>query len=247
MTAPLIHIQHCLPQCNPLSHDQDEILVSFHNANRWRSNARIAIQTQATQSSQPNCDTFQQKNNNRKRQLSDKATSSPSRRRLQNRVRFEVDSNNEILRHVQNPHEQIIITEEEERAMWWSHEEGLDFKRRAKKASKAHQEVDYITKFKVAWKACCSESSSSLDNIPLLSNTPTRGLEMYMFPQEIFKHRQRVIRSVLNAQAQIPAKMKAEHRAQLLGAASKRLSRPMRRLSRVLAIGDARVSSEVAQ
>ena len=247
MTAPMIDIHSCISQCHRPSRDQDELLATLQADNRRRSTRLVPVRPSNVETSQQVLETLQQRSNNRKRQLSSTAPSSPSQRRQVNRVHFEVDSDDQIVRHVQNCHEQIIITEEEEQAMWWHHDDTADFKKRARRASKVYQDDDYATKFKETWEVCRSESSAHLENMPFLPNIRARGLEMYMFPEEMVKGRQRVIRSVLNAQAKIPASMNPEHRAQLLSAATKRLTRPMRRLSRVLAIGDARVAAQITE
>ena len=146
----------------------------------------------------------------------------------------------------------LELTDEERIQMWWQAREYNSFKRKAKQIAKIYQrlgpldeeECDYITRFRNAIDVC-TNSSSHVDSVPLLSNTPTRGLEAYIFPQYHSERRKKVIRSVLRAQSKLPTTIDVDGRARLLNATSKHLTRPMRRLARLLAIGDARVAASL--
>ena len=146
----------------------------------------------------------------------------------------------------------LELTYEERIQMWWQAREYNSFKRKAKHIAKIYQtlgpldeeQCDYVTRFRNAIDVC-TNSSSHMDSVPLLSNTPTRGLEAYIFPQYHSERRKKVIKSVLRAQRKLPTTIDVDGRARLLNATSKHLTRPMRRLARLLAIGDARVAASL--
>ena len=144
--------------------------------------------------------------------------------------------------------DRVALTTEEAASMWWQSEEANSFKSRAKRAAKVYQTSEvasdsYSEKFKEALDIC-TNSSGQLENVPLVSNSPARGLENYIFP-ELVQQRKRVIRAVLNAQRKLPRGLSVDHRSKLLNATSKHLTRPSRRLARLLAIGDAKVVAEM--
>jgi hypothetical protein len=180
-----------------------------------------------------------------------KPTPKPQKTRSPPKVRFLMDADNEIVCQVNA--DRLEMTKQDKELMWWSSDDASQFKRRAKRAARVYQKSSseesesdtkgrsYTAQFKRALETC-SNSSGHLEKVPLISNTPARGLENYIFP-EIFAHRRDVVRTVLKAQEKIPEDMSSEHRVRLLNATSKCLTRPMRRLSRVMAIGDARVAS----
>jgi hypothetical protein len=161
------------------------------------------------------------------------------------RVQFAVDTSNELLCTVNG--DRVELTEEEVELMWWQAEEAALFRKRAKHASRVYQSAGttcpYTISFKRAIDLCSSSAGSRIENVPLVSNTPARGLEPYVFP-ELTHKRRKVIRTIVNAQRKLPDGLHPEQKAQLLNAASKSLTRSARRMSRVLAIGDANVAAQ---
>jgi hypothetical protein len=158
------------------------------------------------------------------------------------RVRFEMNSNNQIIPNVDTS--RVELTEEEKKNMWWD-AEGI--KRKAKLDAKSYQtkledegsSISYNAKFYQAWDLC-NLNHGELKNLPLISNVPIRGLEVYIFP-ELTQSRHYVVRMVLKVQRSLPSKMSPDEQAAVLGSVSKNLTRPSKRLSRLFGIGDAGV------
>ena len=162
------------------------------------------------------------------------------------RVQFAVDASNELLCTVNG--DRVELTEEEVELMWWQAEEAAHFRKRAKHASRVYQSAETTCPYSVSFKQAielCSSSAGRIENIPLVSNTPARGLEPYVFP-ELTHRRRKVIRTIVNAQRKLPDGLHPEQKAKLLNAASKSLSRSARRMSRVLALGDASVAARIS-
>lgn len=159
------------------------------------------------------------------------------------------DHNNRPLVAISTNCDRVELTEVEKVLMWWQPQEVMEIKRRAKHTSHSYRHprgenedspCDYHSKFASAVDMC-TNSSGHMEGAPLLSNTPARGLEPYIFPEYHSQQRSKVVRSVLDAQTKLPSKLSADGRARVLNATSKHLTRPMRTLARLLAIGDARV------
>jgi hypothetical protein len=161
-------------------------------------------------------------------------------------VQFAVDASNELLCTVYG--DRVELTEEEVELMWWKADDAAQFRKRAKYASKVYQSAGstcpYTISFKRAIELCSSSAGSIIENVPLVSNTPARGLEPYVFP-ELTHKRRKVIRTIVNAQRKFPDGLHPEQKAKLLNATSKFLTRSARRMSRVLAIGDASVVVQI--
>jgi hypothetical protein len=159
------------------------------------------------------------------------------------------DYNTRPLVAISTNYDRVELTEMEMVLMWWQPEEVMEIKLRAKRTSALYRHprgedddssCDYHSKFASAVDMC-TNSSGYMEGAPLLSNTPARGLEPYIFPEYHSQQRRKVVRSVLDAQKKLPSKLSADGRARVLNATSKHLTRPMRTLARLLAIGDARV------
>lgn len=167
--------------------------------------------------------------------------------RSQARVHFAVvDGSNELLCTVYG--DRVELTEEEIELMWWKAEEAAHFRKRAKHVSKVYQSAGTTCPYTVNFKRAielCSTTAGSMENIPLVSNTPARGLEPYVFP-ELTSKRRKVVRTIVNAQRKLPDGLHPEQKAKLLNAASKSLTRSARRMSRILAIGDASVAAKIS-
>jgi hypothetical protein len=138
----------------------------------------------------------------------------------------------------------VLLTHEEKKLMWWD----FDIRKEARLDALAYKEdnrgegyLSYTSKFHAALHLCSSDGR--LENVPLISDVPVRGLEQCMFPG-LTHVRLLVVRKVLRAQRKLPAKSSPEQQALLLGAVSKKLTRPSRRVARLLGIGDARVAAE---
>jgi hypothetical protein len=165
-----------------------------------------------------------------------------SKKRSLRRVRFDMNSNNQNIPNVDTS--RVELTEEEKQRMWWDAE---DIKRKAKLDAKFYQtklgdegsSISYNVKFYQAWDLC-NLSHGGLENLPLISNVPIRGLEVYIFP-ELTQSRHRVVRMVLKVQRLLPSKMSPDEKAAILRSVSKKLTRPSKRLSRLFGIGDAGV------
>jgi hypothetical protein len=137
-----------------------------------------------------------------------------------------------------------LLTHEEKKLMWWD----FDIRKEARLDALAYKEDNggegsksYTSKFHEALHLCSSDGH--LENVPLISDVPVRGLEQCMFPGLIHA-RLLVVSKVLRAQRKLPAKSSPEQQALLLSAVSKNLTRPSRRVARLLGIGDARVAAE---
>jgi hypothetical protein len=137
-----------------------------------------------------------------------------------------------------------ILTHEGKKLMWWD----LDITKKearldalAYKQDNGEESLSYIGKFHEALHLC--SSNGRLENVPLISDVPVRGLEQCMFP-DLMHARLLVVSKVLRAQRKLPANISLEQQALLLSAVSKNLTRPSRRVARLLGIGDARVSAE---
>jgi hypothetical protein len=145
--------------------------------------------------------------------------------------------------------DRVELTNVEKVLMWWQPQEVMEIKQRAKRASALYRHprgkeedppCDYHSRFASAVDTC-TNSSGHMEGATLLSDTPARGLEPYIFPEYHSQQRRKVVRSVLDAQRKLPSKLSADGRARVLNATSKHLTRPMRTLARLLANGDARV------
>jgi hypothetical protein len=133
-------------------------------------------------------------------------------------------------------------THEEKMLMWWD----SDIKKQPRQDGLAFKDNDegylsYVSKFHQALNLC--SSNGRLENVPLISDVPVRGLEQGMFP-DLIHGRLLVVSKVLRAQRKLPAKTSPEQQALLLSLVSKNLTRPSRLLARLLGIGDARVAAE---
>jgi hypothetical protein len=165
-------------------------------------------------------------------------------------VRFEVDSNDEIIPEIATG--RVSLTQEEKTRMWWHG--GDDIKRRAKReAIKIRRASEgggdekyfstYISNFRRALDECITKSGR-FEALPMVSGGPGRGLEQMIF-SELSQWRYRFVRTLINAQKQLPATLPHDQKAHLLCATSKLLSRPSMRLARFMAIGDARVAARL--
>jgi hypothetical protein len=159
------------------------------------------------------------------------------------------DHNTRPLEAINTDCDRVELTDVEKVLMWWQPLEVMEIKQRAKRASALYRHprgneedppCDYYSRFASAVDTC-TNSSGHIEGVPLLSNTPARGLEPYIFPEYHSQQRLKVVRSVLDAQRKLPSKLSADGRARVLNATSKHLTRPMRTLARLLANGDARV------
>jgi hypothetical protein len=162
------------------------------------------------------------------------------------RVRFRVDENNQIVLDV-NTTARVELTEEEKTQMWWSNVSGLQRKNKQNEfkelVRQTSENEEYIAKFRQALDLCNNSSSKyPLQNVPLVSDCPARGIERVLFP-ELGQYRRQGVRTIVLAQSRLPPKMSLDLQQKLLGATSKRLSRPSRRLARLLGIGDAMVAA----
>ena len=162
---------------------------------------------------------------------------------LRKRVRFVTDSNGHIAPEVDMG--RVEITKEERTLMFW---DGSVRKRARRYAEAYRKEISreegspassYSSRFQKAYEMC--SSNARLQNTPLISKSPTRGLEHQVFP-ESRKARVRVVRTLVAAQKKLPKKVSPDNQAELLSAVSKKLTRGSRRLARLLGIGDAKVA-----
>jgi hypothetical protein len=136
-----------------------------------------------------------------------------------------------------------LTTHEEKKLMWWNRS---DIKKQARRDGLAYKDngeesLSYVSKFHQALHLC--SSNGRLENVPLISDVPVRGLEQCLFP-DLIHARLLVVSKVLRAQRKLPAKISPEQQALLLGVVSKNLTRPSRRVARLLGIGDARVAAD---
>jgi hypothetical protein len=135
-----------------------------------------------------------------------------------------------------------LLTNEEKKLMWWD----FDIKKQVRQDALAYKDngegyISYISKFHEALHLC--SSNGRLENVPLVSDVPVRGLEQSMFPHLIHA-RLLVVSKLLRAQSKLPANTSPEQQAFLLSAVSQNWTRPSRRVARLLGIGDARVAAE---
>ena len=119
--------------------------------------------------------------------------------------------------------------------MWWDGE----IKKKARLDGLAYKDngegsISYVSKFHQALDLC--SSTGRLENVPLISDVPVRGLEQCMFPG--LTHARLLVDSkVPRAQRKLPPQSSPEQHALLSSAASKNLTRPSRRVSRFSGIG----------
>jgi hypothetical protein len=159
--------------------------------------------------------------------------------RSASRVRFN------LLPHVDTRRVELL-THEEKKLLWWDFD---DIQKQARLDALAYKDngegsLSYISKFHKAFHLC--RSKGRLENVPLISDDPVRGLEQCLFPALIHA-RLLVVSKVLRAQIKLPAKTSPEQQALLLSAVSKNWTRPSRRVARLLGIGDARVAAEAQE
>ena len=143
--------------------------------------------------------------------------------------------------------------EEDNLNRWYTPDQTAEFKKRAKRnASVFFQVVGYgdaqkhLENFEIALSMCSDTTVDRLENVPLVSNSPVRGLENYLFPQ-LNKRRRCLVRGIVRSQKRFPEGLEADQKVKLLAATSKKLTLPSRRLARVLGIGDANVSSSLQE
>jgi hypothetical protein len=134
----------------------------------------------------------------------------------------------------------VELTHEEKILMWWE----SDIKKQARRDGLAYKDnsegsLSYVSKFHQALNLC--SSNGRLENVPLISDVSVRGLEQCLFP-DLIHARLLVVSKVLRAQRKLPVKISPEQQALLLSVVSKNLTRPSRRVARLLGIGDARVA-----
>eukprot|EP00934_Nitzschia_sp_Nitz4_P008310 Nitzschia sp. Nitz4//scaffold230_size58257//36396//37061//NITZ4_006485-RA/size58257-processed-gene-0.101-mRNA-1//-1//CDS//3329543262//8300//frame0 len=160
------------------------------------------------------------------------------RSKAKKQVRFNLESS-------QVDSNRVCLTQEECESMWF----GRSTKKQAlseatvfRESPKGSMDVDsrsYLACFKEALSTC--HSDNKLEHLPPVSgDTSARGLEPLIFP-EMVKIRRRATQMVLKAQERFPPGANRDQRAALLGSVSKSLSKPSRRMARILAVGDAKV------
>jgi hypothetical protein len=139
----------------------------------------------------------------------------------------------------------VTLTDEEKELMWWNNE--TKFQAKLDSISFQKEQADdesstYTAAFRQALHMC--SSNAPLQGAPLISDSPVRGLEQRIFP-ELMQPRRRAVAMVLKAQRKLPKGASPEQKAALLCALSKKLTKPSRRVARLLAIGDATVAAEL--
>jgi hypothetical protein len=112
-----------------------------------------------------------------------------------------------------------LLTHEEKKLIWWD----FDIKKQARLDALAFKDngegsLSYISKFHEAFLLC--SSIGRLENVPLISDIPVRGLEQCLFP-DLIHARLQVVSKVLRAQIKLPANTSLEQQALLLSAVSK--------------------------
>lgn len=168
-----------------------------------------------------------------------------SSRRLKSKPGKSVDFD---LQGVQVDMNRAELTPEERHDMWF----GRATKKQAMAAAAALRESPeecldeathtYLACFQQALTTC--HSNNKLEQLPPISiHSSARGLEPIIFP-EMVQMRTRVVGLVLKAQRKLPPTATLDQRAALLRSVSKNLTKPSRRIARVLAVGDAAVVAE---
>ena len=186
-------------------------------------------------------------------------------KRLRNRRRVRFESHDdETLRPRTKVHDicftsELSLEQERERC-WWSKAE---LKQNAKNDVRAYRDANSRTcsssqtqqgtqtdknEFSLAWKLCIENSRNHnfdiVEAVPLIpGQVPYRGLELCLFP-ELKRNRRYVISTFLKVQQKLPRQMSADQRDQALSAVSKKLTKPSKRIARLLGIGDANFVAE---
>jgi hypothetical protein len=161
------------------------------------------------------------------------------------RVRFQQDPDSRrIVRKA--IYGRVTMTPEEKKALWWDKQ----LKKSARLAIRMYRhnrgsdgpsKEEFEQKFSQAL-ALCRSNCEKMEAIPMLSDTPIRGLEQKIFPETV-QARQEVIRKVVAAQHKLPKQLAPEQQSKLLRAASQNLTRSSRMMARLYGIGDANVAA----
>jgi hypothetical protein len=139
------------------------------------------------------------------------------------------------------------MDEEEKKALWWDN----DLRKSSRHSIRMYmrnQHLDGIPKdeFEHRYRQAvtmCSSYCADITEIPLLSDTPIRGLEHKIFP-DLINSRKDVVRKVVAAQHKLPKQLSPEQQSKLLRAVSQNLTRSSRMLARLYGIGDSTVAAD---
>ena len=144
------------------------------------------------------------------------------------------------------------ISEESKSIMWYNDEEHEAICEQARKVSEFYytRRHDYTTGFLSTFQylhQCPGDDEvPGSEDLSLLAQTSARGLEIYIFPI-LNRCRDRAVDAILYAQANLPADMDYETKQRLLCAKSNHLSKPARRLAKILGDGDAIVAKKIRE
>lgn len=162
------------------------------------------------------------------------------------RVHFQQDPvSRRVVRRV--VYGRVTMTEEEKKALWWDNELRKS-SRHSIRTFMRDQHLDGLPKEEFEFKyrqavAMCNSNCTDITDIPILSDTPIRGLEQKVFPDSI-NSRQDIVRKVVAAQQKLPKQLSPDQQSKLLRAASQNLTRSSRMLARLYGIGDATVVAD---
>jgi hypothetical protein len=134
--------------------------------------------------------------------------------------------------------------------MWWNHDECQAICDDARSVSEFYstKRSDYTQSFlSVHSFLCRCEDNQAVDQeLSLISHTSARGLEVYIFPI-LNRFRNKAVQDILRAQANLPHHLDIDKKHRMLSAKSKLLSRPARKLAKVLGDGDALVAMKIQE
>jgi hypothetical protein len=134
--------------------------------------------------------------------------------------------------------------------LWWNNDECQAICDNARSVSEFYstKRSDYTHRFlSVHSFLCRCEDDQVVDKeLSLISQTSARGLEVYIFPI-LNRFRNKAVQDILRAQANVPPHLDMDKKQRMLSAKSKLLSRPARKLAKVLGDGDAIVAMKIQE
>jgi hypothetical protein len=154
-------------------------------------------------------------------------------------IRFEVDQEENIKEHYAES--KMILTDEDQKNMWWSRCEVSDIKKKARKVilhyriNREDHRVDFLRLFAQCARSSHLEEYALFDRRDKISS---RGLERHI-NAILTRYRNKYVYTLLDIQSKMPSDLIPELKSKFLCAKATQLSKPSRNLARFLAHQDA--------